>query len=433
MTRIAHTTLDSETGYACVIHAGRHQLTADESTARGGTDTGPAPYQLLLSGLAACTAITLRMVAARKGWKLGSIHVDDAGAVLGIRRRGDGEVGKADPRSRNPRRLESEEHAMRIAPGLPCLIAAFAWSSQLLAQAYPGKPIRIIVPYSAGGGTDIVARAVGQKLSEAWGQSVIVDNRAGASGMIGAEAVAKAPADGYTLLMATPPEVAVNHHLYGKVSYNPERDFAPITLVAVTPLVIAVHPDVRARNIQELVALARAKPGTLAYATPGTGSTQHLTAEMLMAAAHIQLVHIPYKGAGQSIPDVMGGQVPLGIYGLLTINQQAKAGRLRVLAVTTLKRASTAQDLPTLAESGFPGFDTSLWFGLLAPAATPKGVIGRVHAEVLRALKKPEVVERIASQGADIVGSSPAEFAAFIASESAKYARIIKQAGVKLD
>ncbi len=322
---------------------------------------------------------------------------------------------------------------MRIAPGLPCLIAAFAWSSQLLAQAYPGKPIRIIVPYSAGGGTDIVARAVGQKLSEAWGQSVIVDNRAGASGMIGAEAVAKAPADGYTLLMATPPEVAVNHHLYSKVSYSPERDFAPITLVAVTPLVIAVHPDVRARNIQELVALARAKPGTLAYATPGTGSTQHLTAEMLMAAAHIQLVHIPYKGAGQSIPDVMGGQVPLGIYGLLTINQQAKAGRLRVLAVTTLKRASTAQDLPTLAESGFPGFDTSLWFGLLAPAATPKGVIGRVHAEVLRALKKPEVVERIASQGADIVGSSPAEFAAFIASESAKYARIIKQAGVKLD
>ena len=191
---------------------------------------------------------------------------------------------------------------MRVAQSLPCLIAAFAWCSQLFAQAYPGKPIRIVVPYSAGGGTDIVARAVGQKLSEAWGQSVIVDNRAGASGMIGAEAVAKAPADGYTLLMATPPEVAVNHHLYSKVSYSPERDFAPITLVAVTPLVIAVHPDVRARNIQELVALARAKPGTLAYATPGTGSTQHLTAEMLMAAAHIQLVHIPYKARASRYP-----------------------------------------------------------------------------------------------------------------------------------
>jgi len=260
-----------------------------------------------------------------------------------------------------------------------------------------------------------------------------VDNRAGASGMIGAEAVARAPADGTMLLMATPPEVAVNHHLFSKVGYNPERDFAPITLVAVTPLVIAAYPGVPARNIQELVALAKAKPGTLGFATPGTGSTQHLSGEMLMAAAGIQLVHIPYKGAGQSIPDVIGGQVPLGIYGLLTISQHAKAGRMRVLAVTTLKRSSAAPELPTLAESGFPGFDTSLWFGLLAPAATPKDIIGKIHSDTVRALKLPDVQERIASQGADIVGSSPDEFAAFIAAESAKYARIIKRAGVKLD
>ena len=313
------------------------------------------------------------------------------------------------------------------------VLCAAPFAASAFAQAYPGKPVRIIVPYSAGGGTDIVARAVGQKLSEAWGRSVIVDNRAGASGMIGAEAVAKAPADGYTLLMATPPEVAVNHHLYSKVSYSPERDFAPITLVAITPLVIATHPGVPAKNIRELVALAKAKPGTLGYATPGTGSTQHLTAEMLMSAAGIQLVHIPYKGAGQSIPDVLGGQVPVGIYGLLTIMQHAKAGKMRILAVTTLKRSSAAPDLHTLAESGFPGFDTSLWFGLLAPAATSKEVIGKVHAEVLRVLKLPDVVERIASQGADIVGNGPPEFAAFIAAESAKYARIIKQAGVKLD
>lgn len=314
-----------------------------------------------------------------------------------------------------------------------CLIALSLGSSQAFAQSYPSKPIRIIVPYSAGGGTDIVARAVGQKMSENWGQSVIVDNRVGASGMIGAEAAAKAAADGYTLLMATPPEIAVNQHLYAKVPYNPERDFAPITLAAVTPLVIATHPGVPAANIQELVALARAKPGTLGYATPGAGSTQHLTGEMLMAAAGIQLVHIPYKGAGQSIPDVIGGQVPLGIYGLLTISQQAKAGKMRILAVTTLKRSSTAPGLPTLAESGFPGFDTSLWFGLLAPAATPKEIIGKIHVEALRVLKLPDVVERIASQGADIVGNTPAEFAAFIASESAKYAKIIKQANVRLD
>lgn len=317
----------------------------------------------------------------------------------------------------------------RVVLGLIALLEA----SQGFAQSYPSKPIRIVVPYSAGGGTDIVARTVAQKMSENWGQSVIVDNRVGASGMIGAEAVARAPADGYTLLMATPPEIAVNQHLYAKVPYNAERDFAPITLAAVTPLVIATHPGVPAKNIQELVALARAKPGTLGYATPGAGSTQHLTGEMLMAAAGIQLVHIPYKGAGQSIPDVIGGQVPLGIYGLLTISQQAKAGKMRILAVTTLKRSSTAPELPTLAESGFPGFDTSLWFGLLAPAATSKDIIGKVHAEMLRVLKLPDVVERIASQGADIVGDTPAEFAAFIASESAKYARIIKQAGVKLD
>jgi len=313
------------------------------------------------------------------------------------------------------------------------LIALLLCPSPVLAQAYPGKPVRIVVPYSAGGGTDIVARAVGQKLADAWGQPVIVDNRAGASGMIGAEAMARAPADGTMLLMATPPEVAVNQHLFSKVSYNPERDFAPITLVAVTPLVIVAYPGVPARNIQELVALARAKPGALGFATPGTGSTQHLSGEMLMAAAGIQLVHIPYKGAGQSIPDVIGGQVPLGIYGLLTISQHAKAGRMRVLAVTTLKRSSAAPELPTLAESGFPGFDTSLWFGLLAPAATPKDIIGKIHSDTARALKLPDVQERIASQGADIVGSSPDEFAAFIAAESAKYALIIKQAGVKLD
>jgi tripartite-type tricarboxylate transporter receptor subunit TctC len=190
---------------------------------------------------------------------------------------------------------------------------------------------------------------------------------------------------------------------------------------------------VPARNIRELVALAKAKPGELGFATPGTGSTQHLSGEMLMSAAGIRLVHVPYKGAGQSIPDVLGGQVPLGIYGLLTIFQHAKAGKIKILAVTTPKRSPVAPDYPTLAESGFPGFDTSLWNGLLVPAATPKEIIAKIHAEVARILKLPEVVERIASQGADPVGNSPTEFAAFIAAESAKYARIIKQAGVKLD
>jgi tripartite-type tricarboxylate transporter receptor subunit TctC len=306
-------------------------------------------------------------------------------------------------------------------------------AAQAFAQAYPSKPVRIVVPYSAGGGTDIVARAVGQKLAEKWGQSVIVDNRVGANGIIGADAVAKAPADGYTLLMSTPAEVSTNPHLYANIPYNAERDFAPVTLIAVTPLVVAVNPGVPAKSVQELIALAKEKPGTMGFATPGAGSAQHLSGELLMMSAGIKLVHVPYKGAGQSIPDVIGGQVPIGIYGVLTISQHAKAGRLRMLAVTTPQRSSAYPDLPTLAESGFPGFDTSLWFGLVAPAATPRPVIGKLHDNVIEMLKLPDVKERIASQGADIVGDTPAEFAAFISAESAKYAKIIKQAGVKLD
>ena len=314
-----------------------------------------------------------------------------------------------------------------------CLCALALASSAALAQSYPARAVRIIVPYSAGGGTDIVSRAVGQKLADKWGQSVIVDNRVGANGIIGADAVAKASADGYTLLMSTPAEVSTNPHLYPNIPYNAARDFAPITLITVTPLVVAVNPGVPANTVQELVALAKAKPGTLGFATPGNGSSQHLTGEMLMMTAGIKLVHVPYKGAGQSIPDVIAGQVPMGIYGVLTISQHAKAGRLRMLAVTTAKRSSAYPDLPTLAESGLPGVDTSLWFGLIAPAATPKAVIARIHDDVVAALKLPDLRERIASQGGDIVGDTPEEFTAFIAAESAKYADIIKRAGVKLD
>jgi len=320
-----------------------------------------------------------------------------------------------------------------MRPSASAAIAlSLAWSTAL-AQSYPTKPVRIVVPYSAGGGTDIVARAVGQKLSDKWGQSVIVDNRVGANGIIGADAVAKASADGLTLLMSTPAEVSTNPHLYANIPYNAQRDFAPITLITITPLVVAVNPGVPANTVQELVALAKAKPGTLGFATPGNGSAQHLTGELLMATAGIKLVHVPYKGAGQSIPDVIGGQVPMGIYGVLTISQHAKAGRLRMLAVTTSKRSSAYPDIPTLAESGLPGVDTSLWFGLIAPAATPKPVVNKIHDDVVAALKLPDLRERIASQGGDIVGNTPEEFAAFIAAESAKYASVIKRAGVKLD
>ncbi len=313
------------------------------------------------------------------------------------------------------------------------LLALCFFSACCFGQAYPSKPVRIVVPYPPGGSTDILARAIGAKLSEAWKQSVVVENRIGASGMIGAEYVAHAGADGYTLMMSSPAEIALNQNLFSKMTYSPEKDFAPVTLIAIMPLVVAANPQVPAKSIAELVALAKQKPGALSFASPGTGSSQHLTGELLNTMAGIHLVHVPYKGAGQSIPDVISGQVPLGVYGLLTIMNHVKSGRMRLLAVTTPKRAAAAPDTPTLAESGYPGFDTSLWFGLMAPAATPKELIAKVHDDAVRALKQPDMIERIDSQGAEAIGNTPAEFAAFIAAETAKYAKIIKQANVRLD
>ncbi len=311
------------------------------------------------------------------------------------------------------------------------ILALLAPLAALAQASYPSKPIHLIVPYPPGGLNDTMSRLVGSRLADGLGQPVLIENRSGASGMIGADLVAKAPADGHTILMASGAEIAIIQHLNPKMPYNTERDFAPISLVAVTPLVIAAHPGVPAQNIGELVALAKAKPGTMGFASVGDGSAQHLTGEMLMLAAGIRLVHVPYKGAGQSLPDFLGGQIPLGVYGVSTIFPHAKSGKARVLAVTTPKRTAAAPDWPTLAESGIPGFDTSLWVGLLAPAATPKAVVDKLNAEVVRVLKLPDVVERIVSQGADPSGGSAADFKAFIAAQSAKYARIIKQAGVK--
>ena len=304
----------------------------------------------------------------------------------------------------------------------------------LFAQApgaYPAKPIRLIVPYSPGGLNDSTARLLAPKLSDALRQPVLVENRTGANGTIGADAVAKAAADGYTLLVGGGGDTAIAPHLTPNLPYNPERDLAPVSLIAVTPLVIAAHPSLGVQNIQELIALAKAKPGTLGFASVGDGSAQHLTGEMLMAAANIRLVHVPYKGAGQSLPDFLGGQIALGIYGVSTIYPHAKSGKAKVLAVTTGTRSSTAPEWPTLAESGFPEIDTSIWVGLLAPAGTSKAIVDKLNVEVVRILRLPEIAERFASQGASPVGNSATEFKTFIAAESTKYSRIIKLAGVK--
>lgn len=312
-----------------------------------------------------------------------------------------------------------------------CMLAAPFIALAQAPATYPSKPIHLIVPYPPGGLNDTMARLLGARLADALGQPVLAENRTGASGMIGADLAAKAVPDGYTIMMASGAEIAIIQHLNANMPYNAERDFAPVSLVAATPLVIAAHPSVPVQSMQELVALAKAKPGTLGFASVGDGSAQHLSGELLMTTAGIRLVHVPYKGAGQSLPDFLGGQIPLGIYGVPTIFPHVKSGKARVLAVTTAKRAAAVPDWPTLAESGFPGFDTSLWVGLVAPAATPKAIIDRLNAEAARILRLPEVAERIVSGGADPSPSSPAAFKAFIAAESAKYARIIKQAGVK--
>jgi len=307
-------------------------------------------------------------------------------------------------------------------------------SASALADDYPDHPVRIVVPYPAGGGTDIVTRIVGEKLAVALGQRIVVDNRSGATGMIGADVVAKSPPDGYTLLMANPAEVAYNQILYAKMSYDPVTDFAPITLVGWTPLLLAVHPSVPARTVSELIALAKAKPGTLGYASAGAGGAQHLAGEYFKSLAGVDLVHVPYRGAAPAINDVVAGQVPVIFMGMPAVVPHVRSGQLRALAVTSAKRSSALPDVPALAE--FPGlaeFDITNWFGLLAPAGTPAPIIERVQREVAAIVEQPDVRERLADQGLEPVGNDPATFGAFIRAETARYTHIVHLTGAHID
>lgn len=298
------------------------------------------------------------------------------------------------------------------------------------AQGYPSKPMRVIVPYAPGGATDLIARLVGQKLTERLGQPVIVENRPGAGGVIGAEAGAKAPADGHTVLLAVPAEMVVLPHLQ-KMPYRVDRDFAPVSLAAVTPLILVVHPALPVKTVQNLIALARSRPGQLTYASAGTGGVQHLAGELLKITAKIDLVHVPYKGAGPVIPDLLGGHVPMFFSGMPPAMPHVRAGKLRALAVTTAKRSPTVPEVPTMQESGMPGFDISNWFAYFVPAGTPPEVIAKLNAEVNRALKLQDVREKLANVGAEVVGTSPQELQKFVQAESEKYARVIKASGAK--
>ena len=298
------------------------------------------------------------------------------------------------------------------------------------AQEYPVKPIRWVVPFAPGGGGDIIIRVVGQKLSERVNQPVVVENRAGAGGSVGTEVVARSAPDGYTLLMANVAPMAINVSVYKKLAYDPVRDFSPITLVASFPNVLVIHPSVPARSLKELIALARRHPGEFAYASAGSGSTTHLAAEFFKSQAGINLIHVPYKGGGPALIDVVAGQVTLYFGSMPASLPHMRSGRLRAIAVTSLERSVAAPDIPAVAESGFPGFEAVTWIGAVAPAGTPAAAVTRLNRELVAILRVAEVREKLVAQGAEPLTATPEAFATYIRSEIEKWAKVIRQANI---
>ncbi len=317
------------------------------------------------------------------------------------------------------------------------LALAFALSSLLAgaqaAAGYPTKPIKIVVPFPPGGATDIFARAIGAELQKAWGQTVIVENKPGGGGNPGTDSVAKAAPDGYTLVMGTVGTHAINMSLYAKMPYDAVKDFDPIVLVAGVPNLLVVHPSVNAKSVSELTALAKSMPGKLNVASSGNGTSIHLAAELYKQMAGVDILHVPYKGSSPAVTDLLGGQVQLMFDNMPSALPHAKAGKLRALAVTSLKRSPALPDVPTMDEEGLKGFDATSWFGLLTPAGTPKEIIAKINAASVKALASPEMRERLAAQGADPVGNTPDQFAAFIKAEIEKWAKIVKASGARVD
>ncbi len=307
------------------------------------------------------------------------------------------------------------------------LLAALAGAA---SAQYPSRPVRFIVPSAAGGGTDIIARAISLKLSESLGAQFVVENRPGAGQMIGIELAAKAPADGYTLLMAAS-TLAINPIMFKTVPYDPIRDFAPITQAASLPNVVVVHPSLPVHSVAELIAYAKARPGQLNFASAGIGTSPQMSIELLKSMAGIDMVHIPYKGTAPGVVDVLAGQVLVMAPNVLTALPHIKSGKLRALAVTSAKRSAALPDVPTVAEAGLPGYDSTQWYGVLAPAGTNRGIVARLHDAIARSLRDEEVGKRLAADGAEPVGSSPEEFAAFIKSETEKWAKVAQAAGIK--
>lgn len=319
-----------------------------------------------------------------------------------------------------------------------CLVAGAAVFAALLpaavlAQGYPAKPVRLIVPFAPGGTTDVLARLVAQELGEGLGQQVLVDNRPGAGGNIGTEAAVRSAPDGYTLVMSFDGTMAINPSTYAKLPFDPQRDLAPVANVAQVPLLFVVHPGVAARTIGEFVKLAKASPGRINYSSAGNGSTGHLTGELFKARAGIEMVHVSYKGGGQAVQDLLGGQIQMLVTALPTVEGHLKSGKLRALAFTSAQRVPGAPDVPTLAESGFPGFEVMSWYGILAPAGTPQEIVRKLNAEINRILRLPAVRDRMAALGAEPTGGTPEQFAATIKADAARWAKVVAEAGIRIE
>ena len=300
-------------------------------------------------------------------------------------------------------------------------------------QSYPAKPIRFVVPFAPGGSTDLLARFLAQQLTTALGQTVVVDNRAGAGGVMGAEMTARAPADGYTVMLGSAGPLTINPNIRDKTPYDTLRDFAPITLATVSPFTLVVHPASPAKNVKELIALAKAKPGELNFGSAGNGSVGHFSTEQFMTLTGTKLVHVPYKGAGPAVTDLLGGRLNLMFENLPTIIPHVRSGKLRLLGVGTLQRSALAPEFPTIAEEGVPGYDSATVFGVLAPAKTPPAIIGKLNAEMVKILKSAQGKTALAERGLEVVGSTPQEYGAQIKDEFTRYGRIAKAAGIRVD
>jgi len=318
-----------------------------------------------------------------------------------------------------------------IKPILAAVGCCILWGpGGALAQGYPSKAIRVVVPFAPGGATDITGRAVSAGMSETLKQGVVVENRSGGGGIIGADLVAKAPPDGYTVLLGTPAEIAILPHLQ-KLPYDPLKDFVPVSLATSSPLILVTHPSLPVKSVSDLIALIKAKPGQLSYGSAGTGGVHHLAAELLKITFKLDMVHVPYKGVGAVIPDLLGNQIQLTFSSMPPSMPYVSSGKLRALAVSSTSRSSVAPEVPTMIEAGVPDFVATNWFAYFVPAGTPEAIVGALSAEINRALKREDVKARLTAQGLDTLGTTPQELGRFVREESAKFAKLIKAAGVK--